>query len=214
MDRDALFAQVQDFAVETYTTARLEAFLQDAEGTIATDIRLASQSVRATITIDGDGVGDMPARFLGFRAVAFDADSAPNATSPRLDPLTPDVFEEKRQQRTNYITVERAGFYVLDGANIRVIPEPGTGNTSTLIVRYWQRLPALTAGADTNELLTNYPSIYRDAMLMHLFAYEDDDRNEAKATTRYMRMKDRVAETEKRKMRSVPMQRTSNQVTP
>lgn len=101
---------------------------------------------------------DLPARFLGFRAVRFNANP-----DHKLEYVTPAVYDSK------YVGQDTSALvYTIESGQLRV--GPSASASDTLDVIYYQYPDVLTV-ANTNWLITTYPNVYLYGALRHLAIY-------------------------------------------
>lgn len=152
LNRDDLATQIPDFIA--LFEARMNRMLRvpAMEGALAFS---TSSEVNA-----------LPTDCLSVREVALDAD--PDIV---LVPMTP------AELRANYpfSTAATPAAYAIVGTNLKLAPPPSDAVTVNL--QYYRSIPALTASADTNWLLTAHPDAYLLGSLCEASAFIiDDDR--------------------------------------
>lgn len=100
------------------------------------------------------GVGTLPTDYLGYRSVTDLA--SPRRNLSYVSPETSDLYYPERSSGNgDHFTIIGESIYAF----------PLTSNSVSLI--YYKKIPALTALATTNWLLTKHPGIYlRAALLM------------------------------------------------
>ena len=111
------------------------------------ELRLRGMEKDATLT----DTTALPDDFLGMVSAYLDTD-------PRcaLQPMT------QQQAQRNY-TTGTPTHYAIENGNLVLVPS-GTG---TVKIRYYAKLADLAIGADTNDILTNFPSVYVYGVLTH-----------------------------------------------
>lgn len=95
----------------------------------------------------------LPADFLAVSSVYIDTD-------PRraLSPTSKQAMNSRHSNGSPSV-------YAIDGGTMYLSPEPTTSETVAL--DYYARVAALSADADTNDVLTNYPDVYVYGTLTH-----------------------------------------------
>ena len=87
-----------------------------------------------------------------------------------LRQMTPDAA------RTLYgLSTGKYVAYSIQGAAIKLWPEPEATSTDTIIIRYQQTIPALSASELTNWLIDSYPDVYYYGLLVQSEAYIVND---------------------------------------
>lgn len=141
---------------------QMDNFIVQAEADINRRLRTIRQTKEATITTAANTDDyTLPADFISIRTLEFDTD-------PRGIDYVPDVSAQRIATG-----VSRPCQYslVFDADNdrwqIRFLPTPS--GVYTLTLKYYAKIPALTADNTTNWLLTYHPQIYLDGCLYHAY---------------------------------------------
>ena len=74
-------------------------------------------------------------------------------------------------------------YFAIVGTNIEFDRTPDSTYSYTL--DYWKEVPALTAIAPTNDILTEYPGVYLFACLMEAAAYTKSDSDMERYQVKY-----------------------------
>lgn len=146
-----------DRANDATFVARIPTFVSLFESTFNAKQRLRRMEASATLTLAG-GYAALPSDFLSVRNVTTN-DAVPRNVSL----ITPEYA-------ATLATGMNQPFYYVRGTNIY---SPVTG--ASLILNYYQKLTALSADADTNWLLTNFPKAYLYGTLLESQPYTEDD---------------------------------------
>ena len=118
----------------------------------------------STLTFDAAGEASLPADFIAARTLVFQSSPRSN-----LEFLSPSGFETKFPSTTTGLPIN----YTIIGDKVKIGPPPNSG--AGAVLRYYQRVPALTNDSDTNWLLTYYPDIYLYGTLVHTAPYLGED---------------------------------------
>lgn len=140
-------------------------FITLAEATLNSVIRSSHMVGSATVsTVASTRTAAVPSDFL--EPLYLQAGD----TSP-LEQVNPQQLIMLRRSRLRTSGTPR--FYAIIGRNFEFVPTP-SGVTSLSLV-YYQKITALSTGAPTNWLLTNYPDVYLYSSLLHATPYLNDD---------------------------------------
>ncbi len=143
-------------------TSRIPEFIELAEAKVNRKLRTKDMETKsATFSITGEYVA-VPTGFGGVRTFHLN-------TSPRqVLQLMPG------DSQTGYFgsNTGQPRFYAIEGSNFRFGPVPDGTYASTLT--YFLKVPALTASATTNWLLTDHPDAYVYGVNAELAAYTHD----------------------------------------
>lgn len=150
MGRDDLSAVIPDF-------------ITLAEGRINRVLRVREMEATTTLT-PASNVCTLPTDFIEARRVYANASS----TKSVLEPVAPDYAIENYQ--TN-VTGSVPLFYTIVGSTLTAYPL----SDSTITLTYYQKVPALSATATTNWLLTKAPELYLYGSLIEAAPYLEDD---------------------------------------
>lgn len=77
-------------------------------------------------------------------------------------------------------------YAIVDGA---LLLNPSPDGSESLVLRYYTRQADLSAGSDTNDILTNYPGIYYYGVLAHHSVLIRDEKGAAMYTGAYEQQK-------------------------
>jgi len=195
-------------------TAVIPSFIRTAESKINRKVRVPTMIQSTTLVVPDTGIIALPARFLALRSLALQADIGLGQTA-ELNYLPPDQFHEKNLNSNIYAGSTRDAFYTFEGDNLHYLPKPGSGETATLAITYWQGFDTLDATVNTtNWLLTNHFDIYLWATLADLADYIDDDAMQSKYELKLQNDINDLHRSESRKMRGRPQTRSPGRVTP
>ncbi len=125
--------------------------------------RLRVREMEATDTLTEAARVALPSDFLQMISVYRDVD-------PRT-PLSP--TDTTGINRAHVTSGTPKTYAIVDGA-ILLNPEPD--GSENLIIRYYARQADLSADGDTNDILTNYPSVYVYGVLAHHAALIRDEK--------------------------------------
>ena len=160
-DYDELKAAIADFLNREDLAAVIPTFIRLAESQIARDMRhwLQEKKVRTSLN----------------EAFEFLPDDWLATISLRHADGT-EIQQVGLMEMSSLHAVERAGkptYYRVEAGRIEVYPVPDVGYDVDLV--YFARIPALSASAPTNWLLTNHPDILLYGSLLHSAPYLTDD---------------------------------------
>ncbi|QRE76492.1 phage adaptor protein [Methylobacterium aquaticum] len=142
-------------------------FVQQAEGRFNTDLRLPEmQMSNGGVDMNADGV-PLPADFLDWISVRWTPPQPSTQRQLYLAYREPDSPEFRHRHRPNGVPQ----FYTVLAGTVRVIPVIA----GSLELFYYQRIPALTADAPTNWLITRAPEIYLYAALWEAMLFQKDE---------------------------------------
>lgn len=154
-------------------------FIQLAHTRINLGLRVPFMQKTATLTISSDRIA-APSDFAAARRLWLD-----DSYDTPLNPVAPDQLASLRAryssgQRPQWYTIEgdttTGAEDTTEGEYFVFAPDPGA-TTYTGKLLYTRRLPALSAGSDTNIVLTRYPNLYLYGALDEAGAYSDDARS-------------------------------------
>ena len=203
-DYATLQSDLAAWSAKSNLTTLLPSFIRNAEARIGRAVRTLDMQQRTTLVVPDTGEVALPARFLGFRSVSIQV-SAGLSNSARIDYMAPDPFDELLIDSSLIRGVSSDSYYTIEGGNIRVLPAPGSGDTMTLRVSFFQRYEALNGTTNTthNLIADNY-DLYLFASLAELYNYLQDDAQEAKYRQLMSGVVDEIHLQERRKARSGP----------
>lgn len=136
-----------------------------AEAKIARDLRLRNQLTAATLnTVAGTRGVDLPADWLEFSDVALSSDNP-----------TPISFATVEHINARYPSTFTGQPVVFSIEANQIIFGPVPDGIYPISASYYAKFPALSADADTNWLLTNYPSLYLFGTLAEAAPFVMDD---------------------------------------
>lgn len=163
---DDLIAAVADWMARNNINAdRANDFVALAEADFNRVLRVTSMQTRAAATVQaGDPYLSMPADSLGLRVLTHDS--------------TP--FEELQYTTADWMRTQlmrlnqgRPKFYAQFGTEFQLGPVPDQDYTFEAI--YYARIPAISAGAPTNWLLTRHPDVYLFGTLVQCGLFYQND---------------------------------------
>lgn len=125
------------------------------------DLRILEMQAETTLAASAESV-TLPDGCLEIVSMYIDSGGS-------RSPLTP-VTE--MSQAVGHDSSGRPAFYAFHNGEITLMPVPD--GSYTLVVRYYARLSDLSADADTNDVLTNYPDLYLYAALTHAAVWAQD----------------------------------------
>lgn len=152
-------------------TSNLDDFIALAEERMAGDLRVRELEDSATGTLSGVTLA-LPADFAQLRRLTI------NTTTPYTpEMIAPDGIILKHD------STGLPGYYALVGSNIEFNRIPDSAYSYTL--DYWKKVPALTSVATTNDVLTNYPSVYLFACLIESAWFTKNDADMQRYMAKY-----------------------------
>lgn len=150
----------------------MDDFIDLAEERMAGDLRVRELETSTTGTLSVATLA-LPADFAQLRRLTI------NTTSHYTpENISPDGLVLKHEAAAGL-----PAYYALVGSNIEFNRSPDSAYGYTL--NYWKRVPALSATAATNDVLTNYPSVYLFASLMELAWYAKNDADIQRYAAKY-----------------------------
>jgi len=158
-----LVTAVQDYSLRS--DAPIDLFIRLAESDIAPYLIHYRSENEATININSSGVVALPNDHIKTRAIAVDG----------ITPTPVGIFD-------NAIYPDQITYYQSGNQlNFRSV-----NPMSKATVAYYARVPALTSTANSNWLLTYYPSVYLYGVLSRLYKWAKDAEAEADAKASMM----------------------------
>lgn len=156
-----------------------------ANSPVATDpVRLPEMETAADLTVTA-GTATLPSGYLSVQRIRWDGD--PNAVP---DYEAPSVFYANRYTDTSGHPVA----FTVEGNSLHVSPMI----TGTLKLSYYARPTPLVLDADTNAVLTTYPTLYLRAMLVEAYAWLRDSEMLAQEMAAYRAAVDGIAKHARR----------------
>lgn len=157
---------VIDWSHRTDLASKLPDFIRLAEDVIYGDLNIGSQeTVTSLVTVANQETVALPTGFIHAKSLSITS-SEPLIS---LEYLVPSEF----QSRAMFNITGRPIMYTIIGSNIYLNAIPDDVYTLRLI--YEAKIPYLSVSAPTNDLLTNYPSIYLYASLVQMAIYTKKD---------------------------------------
>jgi hypothetical protein len=160
-----LKTEIADFLNRTDLTAIIPTFITFAHNKLNRDLRTRAMVARAKANIDSE-YNAFPPDFLQVRDIRLNS-------SP-VQALEQVSTEEQNQNRQRFgSTTGRPRLYSVVGESFQVFPTPDA--TYECEIAYYKQIPAMSADADYNWLLTKSPEIYLYGSLVHTAPYLKDD---------------------------------------
>jgi hypothetical protein len=141
---------IENWLDHTLFTARVPEFIVLAEAAANRRLRVRQMEATASLTLT-NGLTGLPADYLAWREVLFL--HADGVTRRVLDYVHPDYL----QAVSPTVAAGIPTIWALEGSQLKVRPIDDTG---TVLLRYYQTIPALSDAAPTNWLLTAHPDLY------------------------------------------------------
>lgn len=145
---------------DTTLTPHIPAFIRLAETEMQRKLKLVEFEASGTVTLT-DGVGSLPADFVGMRAIYWDGNTARPLTY-----TTPD--------RINALKVNSGGtpgYYSITGSSL-LVDERGSGDA---VMTYSAKFTQLSDSNTTSSLLSNHPDAYLYGALKHACVFTQDE---------------------------------------
>lgn len=135
----------------------MDTFTEMAREKISKGAKLLVMETNLEIDLSVSSLADLPLDFIAFKSVRLnDGTPLPVYSKIQLDRLT----ATRRGASIGAPVAPGVGF-TINGGQIEVAPPPNTVIQTT----YYARPAVLVADEDTNEVLTNWPSIYIQALI-------------------------------------------------
>jgi hypothetical protein len=157
-----LKSSIADFLNRDDLTSIIPTFISLAEAQIARELRHWKQEKRVTTSVD-ERYENLPNDWLELKMIAL-------ATGKMMQTVSSSEMAERRAQsntaaepRLVRVTADQLEFY----------PTPDTATNISML--YYARIPALSASATTNWLLTDAPDVLLYGSLIHSAPYLSDD---------------------------------------
>lgn len=160
-----LQAAIDGWIDHTLFTAKSPDFITLFEAAANRRLRVRQQEAVATMTISAvSGTGTMPSDYLSWRRVVHSGDLL-----TELEYVEPSFHALRYPEQPSGIP----RIFTIEGEAMTVRPIPDTGS---VFLKYFAKIPALTASATTNWLLTAHPDVYLFGALVEaeMFGSNDD----------------------------------------
>ena len=158
--------KVARYAHRTDLTPEMDDFTLHVEAIINKELRVMEQEV-ITETVFTAALTELPTDFIETRDLYFES----NGSRISVEQLTP-----KQLNRYTSGSSGRPCFYAIHGGQIELRPDP---DSETGTWSYYGKVPTLTANS-TNDILDNYPLLYLAGMMTNVYAFLQDDGEQAK----------------------------------
>jgi hypothetical protein len=167
-----LKAEIAALAIRDDLTDRIPGFIAYAERIFNRSVFSPEREETVTLSFTGQSAS-LPADFWGVRTVYLDASQ---------DAVLEQVTPSKLRQLYPDASAGTPAKFAIEGETMLLGPVP---STASVVLTYWQTIPALGSTQATNWLLTDHPDLYVNAALAELYEYTRDpteaDRRGAKA---------------------------------
>lgn len=166
---------VRDYSSRSLTLfeTNIPVFIHYAHTELMTALRIPLLQASADLTINSGSVA-LPSDYRAAARLWLDVDYD--------QPLSPGSLDQVMRARSNS-TPTRPTIFGREGVNMTFGPTPDTTYTGKLL--YYQSLPAMTADADTNVILTRYPFAYLFGALSAAAAFDKFAEEEASYEARF-----------------------------
>ena len=164
-DYAALLSALATYAIRTDQSANWPVAIQMAESRLGRLLSVREMVATTTGSVNG-ATAALPADFNGAKALRLTGDCF-----TKLEPVSVDEMDELKARPDVSGDPRR---YAITGANFEVYPEPATATPYQLT--YFQTVPALSAAAPTNWLLSKHPDCYLYASLVSFGVMAQDER--------------------------------------
>ena len=154
---------IADFLNRDDLTSVIPTFVALAESQIARDLRHWRQEVRVNTTLN-ERFENLPSDWLQTINMYL-SDGSPIEYAS--------VAEIGRQKQINDDQAGKPRLYTINSGQFEFYPQPDDSYTLTMI--YVARIPTMSADADQNWLMTNYPDVYLYGSLMQSAPYLAED---------------------------------------
>lgn len=154
---------IADFLNRDDLTSVIPTFVALCEAQVARDLRHWRQEVRVTTTLN-ERFENLPSDWLQTKNMYLSDGAAVEYAS---------VAEISRQKLLSEDTAGKPRLYTINSGQFEFYPQPDEGYELTMI--YVARIPTMSADADTNWLMTNYPDIYLYGSLLQSAPYLSED---------------------------------------
>lgn len=185
--RDGLIAAIPSHMMNNtqLSSAVCADFILMVEAEANRELRGRVSTSRAVAIVE-DEYAVVPDDFLGEISFRLDVTGRSKLTFKTLDAFDGLI--------ASYPAAGRPLFFTVVGGEFRFLPAPDDDYTGNLV--YWQKVPALTDGSDSNWLLDSHPDVYLYGCLMHAAAFLKDDSDTARYEAWFARALGDVGSTE------------------
>lgn len=160
-----LIAHIPDLLTRTdATTALIEDWIQLAEARVGRELRVDQMLSRATATLAAE-FGTVPTDFAAPRSMRLSGGSRRLLQYLTIEQMTDLQTQDGGGETSAYTRV---------GGEFWFHPPPGPDDDGVELI-YYAKIPALTAAAPTNWLLTAYPDLYVRGTMVEAALYFEDD---------------------------------------
>lgn len=156
-----LLAAVGNWLNRSDLTARIPELITLAESEFNRLIRTPDMEATGNVAVTS-GTGSLPADCLSVKTARI-------ASVGKLDVISTDEFDELSAAAVPPNGLPRK--YSQWGSSLHVLPSAD----ATVAIRYFQKIPALTASSTTNWLMTRHPDLYLYASLVQAEAFGFND---------------------------------------
>jgi hypothetical protein len=167
-----LKSSIESWSHRSDLTSVLDDFIALAEQRLDTDLQVRELEATATGNLSGATLA-LPADFSKFRRFTINTTTKYSPENIGADGL------RSRYSSSNGLPK----YFAIVGTNIEFDRTPDSTYSYTL--DYWKEVPALTAIAPTNDILTEYPGVYLFACLMEAAAYTKSDSDMQRYEVKY-----------------------------
>ena len=167
-----LKSSIESWSHRSDLTSVLDDFIALAEQRLDTDLQVRELEATATGNLSGATLA-LPADFSKFRRFTINTTTKYSPENIGADGL------RSRYSSSNGLPK----YFAIIGTNIEFDRTPDSTYSYTL--DYWKEVPALTAIAPTNDILTEYPGVYLFACLMEAAAYTKSDSDMERYEVKY-----------------------------
>lgn len=154
-----LVAAGANFTGRADLTSRWPEFIALVEATLNRELRTVYQETKsAAYSITGEYTA-LPTDFVQLKTIYVNG-------PPRVNL----VYKDDALMTVTYPSATGTpAEYCVQGLNLRVSPTPSGATSSTLV--YAAKVPALTSGAPTNWVITNFPDVYMTGICWYAWMY-------------------------------------------
>jgi hypothetical protein len=146
-----------------FSTSQVEDTITLFEAVANRRLRVRQMEAEDTLTTT-DGEDTLPTDYLTWRSLTYEADVAGELE-----------YVDPKWLRASYPSTDSGTpqFFTIEGETLTVRP---VDDTTDLTLRYYQKVPALSSGNDTNWLLTAHPDLYLFGSLVEANAFTQDEK--------------------------------------